>query len=162
MRVLNANFRQSKHGVLTSKPELLTNGFFVNLLDMRTKWKPSGSGDNTFEGRDRVTGALKWTATAVDLVFGYNSQLRAVAEVYASDLWKEKFVHDFVAAWDPHANLVCRNCGRIEDVEFVPEQLDAMLRHVTDESGFAPDGQRFDVYGLCRTCVASSGVASTP
>jgi catalase-peroxidase len=79
---------------------------------MRTEWKPSSSGDGVFEGRDRSTGQVKWTATAVDLVFGYNSQLRAVAEVYASDLWKEKFVHDFVAAWDKVMNLDRFDLGR--------------------------------------------------
>jgi catalase-peroxidase len=103
MRALNANFRQSKLGVLTDKPEALTNDFFVNLLDMRTEWKPAGN--NVYEGRDRSTGELKWTATAVDLVFGSNSQLRALVEVYASDAWKEKFVRDFVAAWDKVMNL---------------------------------------------------------
>jgi catalase-peroxidase len=105
MRALNANFGKSKHGVFTQRPEVLTNDFFVNLLDMRTEWKPSASGDGVYEGRDRATGQLKWTATAVDLVFGSNSQLRALAEVYASDAWKEKFVRDFVAAWDKVMNL---------------------------------------------------------
>src|SRR3989440_1178071 len=100
MRALNANFRQSQHGVLTDKPETLTNDFFVNLLDMGTEWKTSGSAENVYEGRDRATGKVKWTATAVDLVFGSNSQLRALAEVYACDDSEEKFVRDFVAAWD--------------------------------------------------------------
>jgi len=100
MRALNANFGQSKHGVFTDRKDALTNDFFVNLLDMGTEWKPSASDENVYEGRDRATGQLKWTATAVDLVFGSHSQLRAVAEVYASDGWKEKFVRDFVAAWD--------------------------------------------------------------
>jgi catalase-peroxidase len=100
MRALNANSGQSKHGVLTDRPETLTNDFFVNLLDMRTEWKPSGSTATVYEGRDRATGAVKWTGTAVDLVFGYNSQLRALAEVYAQDGSREKFVRDFVAAWD--------------------------------------------------------------
>ena len=84
MRALNANFGQSAHGVFTDRPETLTNDFFVNLLDMSTEWKPSGSAENVYEGRDRATGELKWTATAVDLVFGSNSQLRALAEVYAA------------------------------------------------------------------------------
>jgi len=105
MRALHANFGQSKHGIFTGRPETLTNDFFVNLLDMRTEWKPSAWTENVYEGRDRATGELKWTATAVDLVFGANSQLRAVSEVYASDAWKEKFVRDFVAAWDKVMNL---------------------------------------------------------
>ncbi|MDQ6669453.1 MAG: catalase-peroxidase, partial [Chloroflexota bacterium] len=105
MRALNANFGQSKHGVFTDRPETLTNDFFVNLLDMRTEWKASASAENVYEGRDRATGKLKWTATAVDLVFGANSQLRALSEVYASDVWKEKFVRDFVAAWDKVMHL---------------------------------------------------------
>ncbi|GAC1317302.1 MAG: catalase/peroxidase HPI [Chloroflexota bacterium] len=100
MRALNANYGQSKHGVFTDRPETLTNDFFVNLLDMRTEWKKSASDENVYEGRDRSTGQIKWTATAVDLVFGSHSQLRALAEVYASEPWKEKFVRDFVAAWD--------------------------------------------------------------
>jgi catalase-peroxidase len=105
MRVLNANFGQSKHGVLTERPETLTNDFFVNLLDMRTEWKRSASDANVYEGRDRATGAVKWTGTAVDLVFGYHSQLRALAEFYAQDDSKEKFMHDFVAAWNKVMNL---------------------------------------------------------
>ena len=105
MRALNATFRQSRHGVFTDQPEMLTNDFFVNLLDMGTEWKASASKENVFEGRDRATGELKWTATAVDLVFGSNSQLRAIAEVYACDDAKEKFARDFVAAWDKVMNL---------------------------------------------------------
>jgi catalase-peroxidase len=105
MRALNANFGQSKHGVFTDRPEALTNDFFVNLLDMRTEWKPSALDESVYEGRDRGTGEVKWTATAVDLVFGSHSQLRALAEVYASDAWKEKFVRDFVEAWDKVMNL---------------------------------------------------------
>jgi catalase-peroxidase len=105
MRALNANFGQAKHGVLTRRPETLTNDFFVNLLDISTEWKPSASAANVYEGRDRATGAVKWTGTAVDLVFGYNSQLRALAEVYAQDDSKEKFVRDFVAAWNKVMNL---------------------------------------------------------
>ena len=103
LRALNANHRQSKHGVFTDRPGALTNDFFVNLLDMGTEWKEAA--DGTFEGRDRATGKPKWTGTRVDLVFGSNSQLRAVAEVYASDDSKEKFVSDFVAAWDKVMNL---------------------------------------------------------
>ncbi|MDD3719657.1 MAG: catalase/peroxidase HPI [Actinomycetota bacterium] len=99
MRVLNANYGGSKHGVFTTHPETLTSDFFVNLLDMGTEWKPTAEDEDTFEGRDRATGELKWTGTRVDLVFGSNSQLRAIAEVYACEDAREKFVHDFVAAW---------------------------------------------------------------
>jgi catalase-peroxidase len=99
MRVLNANFNQSQHGVFTERPETLTNDFFVNLLDMRTTWKAASKADDVFEGRDRATGKLKWTGTRVDLVFGSNSQLRALAEVYGCEDSQEKFLHDFVAAW---------------------------------------------------------------
>ena len=105
MRALNANFGQSKHGVFTDRPETLTNDFFVNLLDMKTAWRPSASEENVYEGRDRVTGEVKWTATAADLVFGAHSQLRALSEVYASDDAKEKFVRDFVSAWNKVMNL---------------------------------------------------------
>jgi catalase-peroxidase len=104
MRVLNANFGQSRHGVLTSSPGKLTNDFFVNLLDMRTEWRPSST-DGIYEGRDRSSGQVKWTGTRVDLAFGSNSELRALAEVYASDDAKEKFVKDFVAAWNKVMNL---------------------------------------------------------
>jgi catalase-peroxidase len=100
MRALNANFDQSAHGVFTDRPETLTNDFFVNLLDMSTEWKASVSAENVYEGLDRATGAVKWTGTAVDLIFGSSSQLRAISEVYASDDSKEKFVRDFVTAWD--------------------------------------------------------------
>ena len=100
MRALNANVGQSAHGVFTDKPGTLTNDFFVNLLDMRTEWTPSGSTKDVYEGRDRASGKVKWTATAVDLVFGAHAQLRALAEVYASADGQEKFVRDFVAAWD--------------------------------------------------------------
>jgi catalase-peroxidase len=105
MRVLNANFGQSKHGVFTNRPETLTNDFFVNLLDMNTKWQPSSTSDGVYEGHDRVTDESKWTATRLDLIFGSNSQLRALAEVYAGDDTKEKFVNDFVAAWAKVMNL---------------------------------------------------------
>ncbi|HKY21297.1 MAG TPA: catalase/peroxidase HPI, partial [Vicinamibacterales bacterium] len=100
MRALNANVGQSPHGVFTGRPGTLTNDFFVNLLDMRTEWKPSERAGHVYEGRDRTTGKVSWTATAADLVFGAHSQLRALAEVYASDDAKEKFVRDFVVAWD--------------------------------------------------------------
>jgi catalase-peroxidase len=99
MRALGTNFGQTQHGVFTDRPETLTNDFFVNLLDMGTEWKVSEATENVYEGRDRATGEVKWTATAVDLVFGSNSQLRAVSEVYACADSKEKFVQDFVAAW---------------------------------------------------------------
>jgi len=102
MRMLGTNVGGAKHGVFTAKPETLSNDFFVNLLDMKTEWKAAG---DTFEGRDRKTGKVKWTGTRVDLVFGSNSQLRALAEVYASADAKEKFVKDFVAAWDKVMNL---------------------------------------------------------
>jgi catalase-peroxidase len=105
LRALNANFGQSKHGVFTNRPEMLTNDFFVNLLDMNTKWEPSSTSEGVYEGRDRATGKTKWTATRVDLVFGSNSQLRAIAEVYACDDSKEAFVKDFVAAWNKVMNL---------------------------------------------------------
>jgi catalase-peroxidase len=105
LRVLNANFGQSKHGVFTRRPETLTNDFFVNLLDMRTTWKPTSEDAGVFEGRDRATGELKWTGTRVDLIFGSNSQLRAVAEVYGCGDSQEKFVRDFVATWNKVMNL---------------------------------------------------------
>jgi catalase-peroxidase len=104
MRVLNANAGHTAHGVFTDRPETLTNDFFVNLLDMGTEWKVS-TAENVYEGRARGSGEVKWTATAVDLVFGSNSELRALAEVYASDDAKEKFVQDFVRAWDKVMNL---------------------------------------------------------
>ncbi|AMW06982.1 hydroperoxidase [Gemmatimonas phototrophica] len=99
MRALGANYGASRHGVFTDRPETLTNDFFVNLLDMGTKWAPLSAAGDVFEGRDRVTGDVKWTATRVDLIFGSHSELRALAEVYAQDDAKEKFVHDFVSAW---------------------------------------------------------------
>ncbi|HSM04673.1 MAG TPA: catalase/peroxidase HPI [Longimicrobiales bacterium] len=105
MRVLNANYQQSRHGVFTDRPETLTNDFFVNLLDMGTVWAPTSEAETEFEGRDRATGDLKWTASRVDLIFGSNSQLRAVAEVYGCADAEEKFVQDFVAAWTKVMNL---------------------------------------------------------
>ncbi len=105
LRALNANFGQSQHGIFTERPETLTNNFFVNLLDIGTEWKPSTSAENVYDGRDRATGDVKWTATAVDLVFGSHSQLRALSEVYAQDDSKEKFVRDFVAAWNKVMSL---------------------------------------------------------
>ncbi|HLM80703.1 MAG TPA: catalase/peroxidase HPI [Terriglobales bacterium] len=105
LRALNANVGHSKHGVFTNRPETLTNDFFVNLLDMNTKWEPSSTSEGVYEGRDRATGKIKWTGTRVDLVFGSNSQLRAIAEVYACDDSKKAFVKDFVAAWNKVMNL---------------------------------------------------------
>ncbi|WP_314252043.1 catalase/peroxidase HPI [Streptomyces sp. DSM 40907] len=105
MRAMNTGFRQARHGVFTDRPEALTNDFFVNLLDMGTQWKASESAENVFEGRDHATGELRWTATAVDLVFGSHAQLRALSEVYASKDAGEKFVRDFVSAWDKVMNL---------------------------------------------------------
>jgi catalase-peroxidase len=105
LRALNANSGQSPHGVFTSRPETLTNDFFANLLDINTEWRTSASAENAFEGRNRDTGEVKWTATAVDLVFGSSSQLRGISEVYATDDSKEKFVRDFVAAWHKVMNL---------------------------------------------------------
>jgi catalase-peroxidase len=105
LRALNANFDHSRHGVLTDRPGTLTNDFFVNLLDMGTEWRASEATANVYEGRDRASGSVKWTATPVDLAFGWNSQLRALSEVYGCDDSKEKFVRDFVAAWDKVMNL---------------------------------------------------------
>jgi len=104
MRVLNTNYGQSQHGVFTKRPEALTNDFFVNLLDMRTAWKPTAEDEDVFEGRDRASGELKWTGTRVDLIFGSNSELRAIAEVYACDDSGDKFVQDFVSAWNKVMN----------------------------------------------------------
>ena len=105
LRALNANAGQTQHGVFTQRAETLSNDFFVNLLDMGTQWQRSGSADGVLEGRNRASGDLRWTATVVDLVFGSNSQLRALAEVYATSDAPAKFVHDFVAAWDKVMNL---------------------------------------------------------
>jgi catalase-peroxidase len=105
LRVLGANSKQSPLGVFTSTPESLTNDFFVNLLDLGTAWTATSEDAETFEGRELATGELKWTASRVDLVFGSNSELRALAEVYASDDAQEKLVHDFVAAWVKVMNL---------------------------------------------------------
>jgi catalase-peroxidase len=105
LRVLGANSKQSKLGALTTTPESLTNDFFVNLLDLGTTWHATSEDAEIFEGRDLATGEVKWTGSRVDLVFGANSQLRALAEVYASDDSQEKFVHDFVAAWTKVMNL---------------------------------------------------------
>jgi len=105
LRALNANFEGSPHGVFTDQPEALTNDFFVNLLDMATEWSASSEEDEVYEGRDRKTGELKWTGTRVDLIFGSNSELRALAEVYACEDSQEKFLQDFIQAWDKVMNL---------------------------------------------------------
>ena len=105
MRALNANTGQSAHGVFTDRPGTLTNDFFVNLLDMNTEWQASSASEGVFEGRDRRTGDVKWTGTTADLVFGSNSELRAIAEVYGCDDAQQVFVRDFVAAWDKVMNL---------------------------------------------------------
>jgi catalase-peroxidase len=105
MRVLDVNWDHSKHGVFTKTPGTLSNDYFVNLLDMNTEWKATSETEETFEGRDRKTGDLKWTATRADLIFGSNSELRALAEVYASADAKEKFVKDFIATWTKVMNL---------------------------------------------------------
>jgi catalase-peroxidase len=99
LRVLGANTANSPHGVFSNRPGTLTNDFFVNLLDMSTQWRPAAGAEGVYEGRDRQTNQIKWTGTRVDLIFGSHSQLRALAEVYASSDSKEKFVNDFVAAW---------------------------------------------------------------
>jgi catalase-peroxidase len=105
LRALNANVGQAAHGVFTHRPGTLSNDFFIRLLDMGTKWQKSATAPGVLEGHDRVTGALKWTATVVDLVFGSNAQLRAIAEVYASRDAQPAFVRDFVAAWNKVMNL---------------------------------------------------------
>ena len=105
MRALGANTGRTRHGVLTDRPGTLTNDFFVNLLDMGTEWKASAADEHVYDGRDRATDEVRWTATAVDLVFGSNSQLRAIAEVYGGSDAQEKFVRDFVAAWVKVMNL---------------------------------------------------------
>ena len=105
LRVLRADFGQSNHGVFTQRPETLTNDFFVNLLDLGVKWQTSGDTPDAFEGRDRATGAIKWTGTRVDLIFGSNTELRAIAEVYGTTGVEEKFVKDFIAAWTKVMNL---------------------------------------------------------
>jgi catalase-peroxidase len=105
LRALNGNFGQAEHGVFTKRPETLTNDFFVNLLDMNTKWQQSTTSEGVLEGRARATGEPKWTGTVVDLVFGSNSQLRALAEVYACSDSQPAFVGDFVAAWTKVMNL---------------------------------------------------------
>ena len=105
LRVLDTNFDKSKHGVFTNQPGALTNDFFVNLLDMNTTWKSTSKDEDLFEGRDRKTGKVLWSGTRVDLIFGSNSQLRALVEIYGSADSKDKFLHDFVKAWNKVMNL---------------------------------------------------------
>ena len=105
MRVLNTNYNGSAHGVFTHRPEVLSNDFFVHLTDLNTAWKASSGANDLFEGRDRKSGEIRWTGSRVDLIFGSNSELRALAEVYASADGQEKFVRDFVAAWNKVMNL---------------------------------------------------------
>jgi catalase-peroxidase len=105
MRVLNTNFDHSQHGVFTKRPEALTNDFFANLLDLGTTWTATSDSGKVFAGADRKTGEIKWTGTRADLIFGSNSELRALAEVYACEDAQEQFVHDFVAAWTKVMNL---------------------------------------------------------
>ena len=105
MRVLNTNFDKSKHGVFTTKPETLTNDFFVNLLDMSTTWKETSKEEDLFTGKNRKTNKVKWSGTRFDLIFGSNSQLRAIAEVYACEDSKPKFIADFISAWTKVMNL---------------------------------------------------------
>ena len=105
MRVLDTNYDNSKYGVFTNKPSVLTNDYFINLLDMSTKWSPKVGTQEFFEGRDRKTGELKWSATRADLIFGSNSELRAISEVYATNDASKKFINDFVSAWDKVMNL---------------------------------------------------------
>jgi catalase-peroxidase len=105
MRVLNTNFDQSQNGVFTKRTEVLTNDFFVNLLDLNTTWKAVSDSDDAFIGTDRSTGSIKWFGTRADLIFGSNTELRAIAEVYGSEDAKEKFVNDFIAAWNKVMNL---------------------------------------------------------
>jgi catalase-peroxidase len=116
LRVLAADFGASKHGVFTQRPQMLTNDFFVNLLDMSTEWSPAGG--NLYEGRDRQTKAVKWTGTRVDLIFGSHSQLRAFAEVYACSDSQEKFVRDFVAAWTKVMELDRFELHRMDGARF--------------------------------------------
>ncbi len=105
MRVLDTNYDNSKHGVFTKKPETLTNDFFINLLDMNTTWKEVDKTEQLFKGKDRKTSKVKWTGTRVDLIFGSNSQLRAIAEVYATEDSRNKFIKDFISAWVKVMNL---------------------------------------------------------
>jgi catalase-peroxidase len=105
MRALNANYNQSEHGIFTHQKGVLSNDYFLNLLDFGTTWKATSDAQDIFEGRDRKTGELKWTGTRIDLIFGSNTELRAIAEVYACNDGKDKFVHDFIAAWNKVMNL---------------------------------------------------------
>ena len=138
MRVLNANYRQSKHGVLTKRPETLTNDFFVNLLDMGTKWQASSTEEGVYEGLDRATGEIKWTGTRVDLVFGSNSQLRAISEVYACSDSKEAFVKDF--------------CGRLEQGDESGSLRSGVISiKAKERSTLGLDGQGWPLFPFSRT-----------
>jgi len=133
LRALGANYGQSKHGVFTKRPETLTNDFFVNLLDMGTKWQKSEKSEGVLEGRDRKTGELKWTATVVDLVFGSNSQLRAIAEVYASSDAQKDFVKDFAAVWNKVMNLDRFDLLREGDIKTVSPTTHPVAEPVTGD-----------------------------
>jgi catalase-peroxidase len=133
LRVLGANYGQMRHGVFTRRAETLTNDFFVNLLDMRTKWERSEKDEGVLEGRDRKTGELKWTATVVDLIFGSNSQLRAIAEVYASNDAKEAFVNDFIAVWNKVMNLDRYDLLQAGKVEAIDKNVDTVAEPVVGD-----------------------------
>jgi len=130
LRVLGANYGHTQLGVFTKRPEALTNDFFVNLLDMRTKWEKSEKSAGVLEGRDRKTGELKWTATVCDLLFGSNSQLRAIAEVYASNDARADFVNDFVAVWNKVMNLDRYDLLQAGKVEAIDKNVDTVAEPV--------------------------------
>jgi catalase-peroxidase len=147
MRALNANYDNSAHGIFTGRPEVLTNDFFVNLLDMGTKWVPASDDKELFNGLDRKTGELKWTATRVDLIFGANSELRALAEVYGSSDAQQKFVNDFVAAWNKVMNLDrfdLKNSKRIGSAEKIAERLKEEEMLLEEKPGNKKDLEKFD------------------
>jgi catalase-peroxidase len=147
MRALNANYDNSAHGILTSRPEVLTNDFFVNLLDMSTRWVPASDDQELFNGLDRKTGELKWTATRVDLIFGANSELRALAEVYGSSDAQRKFVNDFVAAWNKVMNLDrfdLKNSKKIGSAEKIVELLKDEETLMAEKPGNKKDLEKFD------------------
>jgi catalase-peroxidase len=147
MRALNANYDNSAHGIFTSRPEVLTNDFFVNLLDMSTRWVPASDDQELFNGLDRKTGELKWTATRVDLIFGANSELRALAEVYGSSDAQRKFVNDFVAAWNKVMNLDrfdLKNSKKIGSAEKIVELLKDEETLMAEKPGNKKDLEKFD------------------
>jgi catalase-peroxidase len=133
LRVLGANYGHTQHGVFTKRPETLTNDFFVNLLDMSTKWEKSEKSAGVLEGRDRKTGKVKWTATVVDLIFGSNSQLRAISEVYASNDAEKDFVNDFVAVWDKVMNLDRYDLLQKGDVAAIDKNVDTVAQPVVGD-----------------------------